>query len=144
MSCGILLCFDEHPNAIVSDRQLEMVSFPLVEHMKSFVIHINRALHAQSNMIGRINVPSNELEITAGFAGPEGNLIWLNTGGCDLLLRLCTGTESQSIIIEKGFGFCLGKKEKITRAFLSYVNRAVDKFDENVTTEMKPYALFFG
>ena len=73
---------------------------------------INRAIHAQTNMIGQVVVSRNEVEVTAGFAGAEGNLVWFNTGECALLLRLWTGKKIQSIILEQGFGFCLGKREK--------------------------------
>ena len=51
---------------------------------------------------------------------------------------------SQSIILEPGFGFCLGKKEKFTRAFLSWANRAVDKFHNDEASAIRPQAMFFG
>ena len=66
-------------------------------------------------MIGHVDLSGKEVEIAAGFAGAEGNLIWFNTGYCALLLRLSTGGLSQSIILEKGFGYCLGKKEKLSK-----------------------------
>ena len=37
---------EEHPFVIVSEKQLETVSFPMEEHIKSSVSLINRALHA--------------------------------------------------------------------------------------------------
>ena len=51
---------------------------------------IKKALHAHPNMIRHQQLSKNEVEITAGFSGPDGNLIWFNTGECDLLLRLST------------------------------------------------------
>ena len=39
-----------------------------------------------------------------------------------------TGETTKSVILEKGFGFCLGKGEKYTRVFISSVNTAEDLF----------------
>ena len=137
-------CSGEHPVAIVSERQLELVSFPVDDHIKPSAALINKALHARANMIGHVQLSGNEAEITSGFAGAEGNLIWFNTGECDLLLRLSTGCVSQSIILKPGFGFCLGRKEKLTRVFLSSINRVVDKFHEAESPVHRPHAMFFG
>ena len=37
---------------VVSDRELEMVSFPVEDHVKPYVALLNKALHAQATMIG--------------------------------------------------------------------------------------------
>ena len=55
-----------------------------------------------------------------------------------------TGEEAQSIIIEKGFGFCLGKREKFTRVFLSPVSRARDLFAGDGKDVCLSRAMFFG
>ena len=55
----------------------------------------------------------DDIEVTAGFAGKKGNLIWFNTGGCPLLLRLRTGEKTQSIVLEHGFGFCFREERKV-------------------------------
>ena len=68
-------CPEEHPVAIISDRQLQMVSFPMDEHIKSCASQMNGALHTQTNMLGHMEVSWNEVEITAGFAGAIGNQI---------------------------------------------------------------------
>ena len=137
-------CSGEQPLVILSERQLEMVSFPIDEEVKSSIWVMSKALHLKANMIGHMDISQEEVEITAGFAGAKGNLIWFNTGDCDLLLRLKTGKETQSMIIEHGFGFCLGKKEKFTRVFLSSVNRTVDLFSEDEHVAKVPRAMFFG
>ena len=98
-------CPEEHPVVIVSDTQLEMVSFPMSDNMKSSTERLSEVLHTRANMMGHMKLSRNEVEVTAGFAGAVGNLIWFNTGGCALLLRLSTGGESKSIILEHGFGF---------------------------------------
>ena len=46
----------EHPCVVVSERRLEMVSFPMDGHIKSSAALINRALHAQTNMIGHVDL----------------------------------------------------------------------------------------
>ena len=137
-------CAGEHPVVILSERRLEMVSFPFDGDVKVPVEVMNRALNVNSNMIGHMVLSQDEVEVTAGFAGAKGNLIWFNTGGCDLLLRLKTEEVTQSIILEQGFGFCLGKREKFTRVFISSVNRAVDLFAEDEIVDSIPRAMFFG
>ena len=114
------------------------------DNIKSCTTRLSGALHTQANMIGHMYLNENEVDVTAGFAGAEGNLIWFNTGGCALMLRLSTGGESHSIILEQGFGFCLGKREKLTRVLISPVNRAVDIFDEEWVKESRPRAMFLG
>ena len=93
-------------------------------------------------MIEHVVLPKKEVEITSGYAGAEGNSIWFNTGNCALLLRLVTGGESESTIIEQGFGFCMGKKEKLTYIFSVY--RAVDKSEENDPFVNSPQAMLFA
>ena len=60
-------CSEEHPVVIISDKQLEMVSFPMVKHIRASTGVINRAIHAQTNMIGQVVASRNEVEMTAGF-----------------------------------------------------------------------------
>ena len=124
-------CPGDQSLVILSERQLEMVSFPMDEQIKSSLKVMNKSLHAQTNMIGHLIVSQEEIDVTAGFAGTEGNLIWFNTGGCALLLRLKIGKETQSIILEQGFGFCLGKREKLTRVCISSFCRTANIFDKD-------------
>ena len=55
-----------------------------------------------------------------------------------------TEEETQSIVLEHGFGFCLGKREKFTRVFISSISRAVDLFAEEEDDTNIPRAMFFG
>ena len=59
-------------------------------------------------MVGHIVVPKKEVDVTAGFAGAKGNLIWFNSGNTDLILNLRGENLKKSIILEPGFGFCIG------------------------------------
>ena len=121
-----------------------MVSFPFDEQVSSLVEGINTALHVKTNIIGHLDTNNKEVEVTAGFAGAKGNLIWFNTGSSALLMRLKTGEETQSIIIETGFGFCLGKTEKFTRVFLPPVKGAGDLFSGDGKDACLSSVMFFG
>ena len=65
---------------------------------------MNTAFRVKTNMVGHLVMDGNEVEVTAGFAGAKGNLIWLNTGDSDLLLRMRTRETTQSVILGKGLG----------------------------------------
>ena len=137
-------CPGEHPVAIVSERRLEMVSFPIEKHIGLLVEKINASLHVKTNLIGHLIMDDKEVEVTAGFAGAKGNLIWFNTGSAALLLTLKAGEVTQSVVLEKGFGFCLGKGEKYTRVYISSVSKADDVFSEGDDAGGRSHAMFFG
>ena len=133
----------EHPFVVVSKRHLEIASFPVQENHVSSWNALNKAFSAQTNMCGHIFVPETEVEVTAGFAGAKGNLIWFNSGESDVLLKLKTGKMTKSIVLESGFGFCLGRRKRFTRVFISSFERAKDRF-EDMDPNVKPaHALFF-
>ena len=135
---------NEQPVAILSEEQLEMVSYPIEGSIRESVNEIREALCVQTDIMGHILVPKEETEITAGFAGTKGNLIWFNTGGCSLILKLKTGRETEALILDPGYGFCLGKREVATRVFLSSCDRASDKFVADELTDGRSHAIFFG
>ena len=133
----------EHPLVIMSTRQLEIGSFPVVGSVETEWAELNKAFKVQTNMVGHIVVPQKEVEITAGFAGARGNLLWFNSGETDLMLRLMGEKVSKSIVLEPGFGFCIGKMERDIKIFLSSFNRASDRFlmaEQNTAA----HALFFS
>ena len=134
----------EQPVAILSERQLEMVSYPIEGSIRKCADEISEALCVQTDFMGHVLVPKEDIEITAGFAGTTGNLIWFNTGGCPLILKLKTGKDTQVLILDPGFGFCLGKRGKFTRVFLSSCDRASDKFVEDELPDGRSHAMFFG
>ena len=80
----------------------------------------------------------------AGFIGARGNLIWVNTGDSILKLRLMTGNKSRYLLIDPGFGFCIGKGEKYTRIFISAADRTVDLFSEEGILPERAHAIFFS
>jgi len=135
---------NEQPVAIISEEQLEMVSYPIEGSIRESVDEIREALCVQTDIMGHILVPKEEFEITAGFAGTKGNLIWFNTGGWSLILKLKTGRGTEALILDPGFGFCLRKREVATRVFLSSCDRAYDKFVEDELTDGRSHAIFFG
>ena len=83
-----------------------MVSYPINEQTGARLRKINELLLDNSNMAGHMVVPQKRVEVTSGFGGVNGNLIWFNTGGCALLLNVHTGDDIKSIIMRPGFGFC--------------------------------------
>ena len=130
---------------IMSERQLEIGSFPFVEQVESTLARFNDEVQAETNMVGHIFVEEDEVEVTAGFAGAKGNLMWFNSGKTDLLCRLVTGKLSKSVVLEPGYGFCLGKRERYTKVYLSSFERASHKFSEDVEMlSCMGHALFFG
>ena len=95
-------------------------------------------------MVGHIVVPKKEVDVTAGFAGAKGNLIWFNSGNTDLILNLRGENLKKSIILEPGFGFCIGKRKKYTQVFLSAIDRASSRFEVAEKGIVVAHALFFG
>ena len=134
----------EHPVALISERELETVSYPIDNFIKPQLEKINAATFFASNIIGHIIVSQEEIEITAGFAGSKGNLLWVNTGDVALRLKLKTGDNVTSVILDPSFGFSLGKRERFTRVFLSRVTRAADMFIGLETVPQRAHATFFG
>ena len=78
----------ECPLAMISKRQLETVSYPMNDMVKTLMLEINAAVSYQSNIIGHIEIAEDEVEITSGFAGAKGNLILVNTGRSAIKLKL--------------------------------------------------------
>ena len=135
---------NEQPVAILSEEQLEMVSYPIEGSIRKCADEMNEALCVQTDIMGNVLVPKEDIEITAGFAGTKGNLIWFNSGGCALILKLKTGRDTQILILNPGFGFCIGKRGQFTRVFLSSCVTASDKFVEGELPNGRSHAMFFG
>ena len=55
-----------------------------------------------------------------------------------------TGEDFKSIILKPGFGFCLGKRERYTRVYLSSLDCADDLFSDAELISQRPHAMFFG
>ena len=51
---------------------------------------------------------------------------------------------TQSITLEHGYGFCIGKMEKLTRVFISSINSAAEMFSEDSPKASRPRVVFFG
>ena len=134
----------EHSVALISERELETVSYPIDNFIKPQLEKINSAIFFASNIIGHIIVSQEEIEITAGFAGSKGNLLWVNTGDVALRLKLKTVNNETSVILDPSFGFSLGKRERLTRVFLSRVTSAEDMFIGLDTALPRAHATFFG
>ena len=135
----------EHPVAMISERELETLSYPIDGQMESALERINDAILCKSNIIGHVFVPREESEITAGFAGAKGNLVWINTGDSALSLSMKTGKDTKSVLIDPGLGFCLGKRQRHTRVFITAITRAADMFSNNtVMNAPRAHATFFG
>ena len=101
----------EHPVSIISENELRMVSYPKNEHVGVLLNKINEDIHDNSNFIGHVVVPQHWVEITAGFAGVKGNLVWFNTGDTSLMLSLRLEKVTRSILLNRGFGFVSGKEK---------------------------------
>ena len=134
----------EHPMVIMSKNHLEIGSFPLVEDVESKLSDINKAFHVDTNMVDHVVVPQKEVDISAGFAGVKGNLIWFNSGETDLMFRLVGDKVTKSIVLEPGFGFCVGKRDRYIRVLLFSFVRASDKFQGPEVNSFISHALFFG
>ena len=76
--------------------------------------------------------------------GATGNLVWVNTGNSVICLSLKTGEENKSVFLDPGFGFCVGKRERYTRIFLSSICSAKDMFDDIEKVTHRAHATFFG
>ena len=70
--------------------------------------------------------------------------MWFNTGGSVLLLTVQVMDDARSVLLNPGFGFCLGKQAKYARVFLSSVDCAEELFNDSESTPMRPQAMFFG
>ena len=97
-----------------------------------------------TNMVGHIVVPQKRVEVTPGFAGINGNLLWVNTGGSALLLNIETCEDTRSILMKPGFRFCLGKRDQYARMFVSSLDCIDDLFIQSECTSRRPHAIFFG
>ena len=134
----------EWPVAIVSEKELETVSYPINNHVHRHLGVINDLMKENINMTGHMVIPSEGVEVTAGFAGAKGNLIWFNTGNSTLLLRLDSEGKSRSILLKPGFGFCLGKRKSWVRVYLSSPERADALFNDSGPGPLRAHAIFFG
>ena len=134
----------EHPVAIVSENELEMVSYPIREQVAVCLRKINEVMMDNSNMVGHIVVSQKRVEVTPGFAGVDGNLLWVNTGGSALLLNIETDEDTRSILLKPGYGFCLGKRDRYARVFLSSLDCVDDLFAQSECVSRQPHAMFFG
>ena len=135
---------NEHPLAIFSENELETVSYPIPKEVGIHLRKINDVMKDNINMVGHMVVPQKRVEVSSEFAGVNGNLIWLNSGGADLLLKVETNVESRAILLKPGFGFCVGKRKKYARVFLSSPEKADDLFKDPDTTPLRAHAMFFG
>ena len=80
---------------IISRRQLEVSSFPIIVGVESSWAELNKAFQAPTNMVRNIVVPQNDVDVTADFAWAKGNLFWFNSGDKDLILWLKSDNESK-------------------------------------------------
>ena len=90
---------EEDPIAIVSERELHTVSYPVNVHIRNRLLNINKAMCDVSNMIGHVVIPNGGVEIKPDFAGSKGNLAWFNTGDSDLILTVEMNKLRKSIIL---------------------------------------------
>ena len=93
----------ENPVAIVSERELGTVSYPVNAHMSNSLLNINRAMCDESNMVGHLVIPKGGMEIKSDFAGSKGNLAWFNTGNLDLMLRVEMNNNRKSVLLKPHF-----------------------------------------
>ena len=107
---------------------MEVLSYPKNENVGDLLIEFNEVIHDDNNMIGHMVVPQKEVEVTAGFAGAKGNLVWFNTGDSPLMFSLRSDKVTKSLLLNPGLGFCLGKRERFFRVFLSSIDIAEDLF----------------
>ena len=134
----------EHPVAIISERELETVSYPIDDTIKSHLVKIDEAICCRNSMVGHIEIAQEEIEITSGFIGAKGNLVWVNTEDSVIRLSLKAGKDCECVLLDPGFGFCVGKRERHTRMFLSSIYRAMDVFDDTGKAAHQAHATFFG
>ena len=132
----------EHPVAILSGEGLRIMSHPTSENLKSSLTSIDEAICCNTNRVGHLVVPKEEVEITPNFAGVKGNLSWFNSGDSPLLFRLETAQVSKSIILDPGFGLTLGMRERHTRVFLSTIATAKKLFDGAGMASKPCHAIF--
>ena len=136
---------DEHPIVTISETGRDTVSYPIWEHIKSTVGKAKDGICFDCDVIGHVGVNGeNEIEISSGFAGVKGNLLWLNTGDISLTVRLVTGVESRLLLIRPGFGLCWGKRDKHTRVFLSCPLITESAFSKGDSEMCRGSAIFFG
>ena len=110
----------EHPIAVLSESKRDTVSYPIQEPVKGLVDKAKDEICLDSDIIGHLTLNlETEVEVSSGFGGVKGNLLWFNTGDIGLTVRLVTGDKSRLMVIKPGFGFSLGKRERYTRVFLS-------------------------
>ena len=136
---------DEHPMVIMSSSERDTVSYPFHENMKGVVSRARDEICFDSDIIGQVAVNvETEIEITSGYGGVKGNLLWFNSGDSDLNLRFTRDDESRVILIQPGFGVCWGKREKHTRVFLSCALAPEALFRNCDWLKRKARAIFFG
>ena len=104
---------------------------------------INELMLDNSNIVGHIVVPQKRVEVTSGFAGINGNLLWVNSGGSDLILNIETDEDTKSILLKPGFGFCFGKRDRYARVFLSSLDCSDDLFSQSDCTSRRPHGKVF-
>ena len=134
----------EWPVAIVSENELETVSYPINNHVRRHLGVIDDLMKENINMAGHMVIPSECVDVTAGFAGAKGNLIWVNTGNSTLLLKVVTDGKSSSMLLKPGFGFCLGRRKNWADVYLSSPERADVLFNESGPAPSRPHVMFFG
>ena len=115
---------------------------PTSEHLKSSLTSIDEAICCNTNRVGHIIVPKEEIEIPPNFAGGDGILSWFNSGDTSLLLRLETAKASKSIILDPGFGLSLGMRKRHIRVFLSSLATAKDLIGETGMVSKPCHAIF--
>ena len=135
--------YGEHPVVIFSERELETVSYPIDDTIKSHLAKTDEAICGRTNITGHIEVGQDEIAITSGFVGGRGNLAWVNTGNFVICLSLQTGKENKFVFLDPGFGFCVGKRERHTIVFLS-IYRAKDTFCDSGGVSHQAHSTFFG
>ena len=135
----------EHPIAILSESKRDTVSYPFEEHIMGFVNKAKDQICLDTDIIGHIAVNvDSEVEISSGFAGVKGNLLWFNSGDIELTVRLLTGDKSRLMLIKPGFGFSLGKRERYTRVFLSSPVASELLFQGRSSRKGQARAIFFA
>ena len=136
---------DEHPMVIISDSERDTVSYPFQEDMKGVVSSAREEICFDSDIIGQVAVNvETEIEITSGYGGVKGNLLWFNSRDSHLTLRFMRDDESRLILIKPRFGVCWGKREKHTRVFLSCALAPKSFFKNCDLLKRNARAIFFG
>ena len=135
---------NEIPVATFSENELETVSYPFPKEMAAHLRKINDIMQDNTNMVGHIEVPQKRVEVSGDFGGVKGNLIWFNSGETALLLKLETELDTRSILLKPGFGFCLGKRERYIRVFLSSIEKVEVLFMDGDSAPQRAHAIFFG